>query len=78
MASKFYDLAAADKAEPRIALEDDLLLLLHDVARQTSTFANAKAETLGVTQAQSIILARLERQPDVRKPSSPTPPRSHR
>jgi MarR family transcriptional regulator, transcriptional regulator for hemolysin len=66
MASKFYDLAAADKAEPKAAaLEDDLLLLLHDVARQTSTFANAKAQTLGVTQAQLIILARLERRPDV-------------
>ena len=65
MAAKFYDLVAAGKVEPRAALEDDLLLLLHDVARQTGTFANAKARTLGVTRAQLIVLVRLERQPDV-------------
>jgi MarR family transcriptional regulator, transcriptional regulator for hemolysin len=35
------------------------------VARQMSTFANTEAQPLGVTRAQLIILARLERQPDV-------------
>lgn len=46
------------------ALENDLLVLLHDVARQMSTYANTKARILGVTRTQLIILGLLERQPD--------------
>lgn len=65
MAPKCHELAPDETRSKAAALEDDLLLLLNGVARQTSTFADAKAQTLGVTQAQSIILARLERQPDV-------------
>jgi MarR family transcriptional regulator for hemolysin len=65
MVPKFNELAPDEAKSKAVALEDDLLLLLNRVARQTSTFADAKAQTLGVTQAQSIILARLERQPDV-------------
>jgi MarR family transcriptional regulator, transcriptional regulator for hemolysin len=49
----------------RAAIENDLLVLLHDVARQMSTYANSRTQILGVTRAQLIILARLERQPDV-------------
>ena len=47
------------------AIENELLVLLHDVARQMSTYANSRTQILGVTRAQLIILARLERQPDV-------------
>jgi MarR family transcriptional regulator, transcriptional regulator for hemolysin len=46
-------------------LENDLLVLLHDLARQMRVYADAEAQSLGVTRAQLIILARLERQPDV-------------
>ena len=55
---KDNDMAAA-------TFENDLLVLLHDVARQMSTYANANAQILGVTRAQLIILTRLERQPEV-------------
>jgi len=47
------------------ALENDLLVLLHDVARHMRTYADAKAQSLGITRAQLVILARLERQPDI-------------
>jgi MarR family transcriptional regulator, transcriptional regulator for hemolysin len=47
------------------ALDNDLLVLLHDAGRQLSTYANARAQILGVTRAQLIVLTRLERQPDV-------------
>jgi MarR family transcriptional regulator, transcriptional regulator for hemolysin len=54
------------EAEPAHApIENDLLVLLHDVARQMSTYANSRTQILGVTRAQLIILARLERQPDL-------------
>lgn len=46
-------------------LENDLLILLHDVARQMRTYADQVAQEHGLTRAQMIILARLERQPDV-------------
>jgi MarR family transcriptional regulator, transcriptional regulator for hemolysin len=46
-------------------LENDLLILLHDVARQMRTYADAEAQKLGITRAQLNILARLERQPDI-------------
>ena len=47
------------------ALEDDLLVMLYDVARHMRTYADAEAQSLGVTRAQLIILGRLERQPDL-------------
>jgi DNA-binding MarR family transcriptional regulator len=47
------------------ALDDDLLATLYDVARHMRTYADAEAQTLGVTRAQLIILGRLERQPDL-------------
>jgi MarR family transcriptional regulator, transcriptional regulator for hemolysin len=46
-------------------LENDLLILLHDVARQMRTYADQVAQAHGMTRAQMVILARLERQPDV-------------
>jgi hypothetical protein len=66
MAPKLYGLEVTDEAESAaVAFENDLFLLVHNVARQMSTFANTEAQPLGVTCAQLIILARLERQPDV-------------
>src|ERR1700741_4804743 len=46
-------------------LENDLLVLLNDVARHIRTYADQAAHDLGVTRAQLIILKRLERQPDL-------------
>jgi MarR family transcriptional regulator, transcriptional regulator for hemolysin len=46
-------------------LANDLLILLHDVARQMRTYADQVAQEHGLTRAQMIVLARLERQPDV-------------
>jgi MarR family transcriptional regulator, transcriptional regulator for hemolysin len=45
--------------------DNDLLILLHDVARQMRAYADQVAQAQGLTRAQMIILARLERQPDV-------------
>jgi MarR family transcriptional regulator for hemolysin len=47
------------------AVENDLPVLLHDVARQMRTYVDAEAQSLGLTRAQLIILARLQRQPDI-------------
>ena len=47
------------------ALEDDFLTLLCDVARHIRTYGDQLAEAHGITRAQLIILARLERQPDL-------------
>ena len=47
------------------ALDDDILVVLYDVARHMRTYADAEAQSLGVTRAQLIILGRLERQPDL-------------
>jgi MarR family transcriptional regulator, transcriptional regulator for hemolysin len=44
-------------------LEDDLLVLLYDVARQMRTVMDQMARSNESTRAQCIILARLERQP---------------
>ena len=44
-------------------LNRDLLILVHDVARQLRTRADQLARTRGMTRAQWIILARLARQP---------------
>ena len=46
-------------------LDNDLVVLLHEVARQTRTRADHMAGTLGLTRAQLIVLARLELQPNV-------------
>ncbi|MFY9640411.1 MAG: MarR family transcriptional regulator [Rhodomicrobium sp.] len=44
-------------------LENDLLVLVYDVARQMRTRADQMARVQGMTRAQWVILARLERQP---------------
>jgi MarR family transcriptional regulator for hemolysin len=44
-------------------LETDFLILLYDVARHMRTHADQSARKHGMTRAQWIILARLERQP---------------
>src|ERR1700732_1900536 len=44
---------------------DDFLILLYDVARHMRTYADQIASIHGMTRAQWIILARLERQPDL-------------
>jgi MarR family transcriptional regulator, transcriptional regulator for hemolysin len=46
-------------------LDDDLLVLIYDVARQMRAYADQIAQAQGLTRAQMIILARLERQPDI-------------
>jgi MarR family transcriptional regulator, transcriptional regulator for hemolysin len=46
-------------------LDDDLLILLSDVVRHMHTFGDQLAQAHGITRAQLIILARLERQPDL-------------
>ena len=45
------------------ALDQDFLFLLYDVARTMRTRADQRARTRGMTRAQWVILARLERQP---------------
>lgn len=45
------------------ALDNDFLFLLYDVARTMRTRADQRARTRGMTRAQWVILARLERQP---------------
>jgi DNA-binding MarR family transcriptional regulator len=47
------------------ALENDLLILLHDVARRMRIYVDAEAQSIGMTRAQLIVLARLEQQPDI-------------
>jgi DNA-binding MarR family transcriptional regulator len=46
-------------------LEKDLLIVLHDVARLTRTRFDQAARAFGMTRAQWIILARLDRQPGI-------------
>jgi MarR family transcriptional regulator, transcriptional regulator for hemolysin len=46
-------------------LDHDLLIQLYDVARHMRTYADQLARQMGMTRAQMIILARLERQPDI-------------
>jgi MarR family transcriptional regulator for hemolysin len=46
-------------------LEHDLLIQLYDVARHMRTYADQLARRKGMTRAQMIILARLDRQPDI-------------
>jgi MarR family transcriptional regulator, transcriptional regulator for hemolysin len=45
------------------ALDEDFLFLLYDVARTMRTRADQRARARGMTRAQWVILARLERQP---------------
>jgi MarR family transcriptional regulator for hemolysin len=45
------------------AFDRDLLIILHDVARLIRTRIDASARAYGMTRAQWIILARLDRQP---------------
>ncbi len=45
------------------AFDNDFLFLLYDVARTMRTRADQRARTRGMTRAQWVILARLERQP---------------
>jgi DNA-binding MarR family transcriptional regulator len=49
----------------RADLENDLLILLQDVARHMRTYGDQVAQARGMTRAQMVILARLERQPDL-------------
>jgi MarR family transcriptional regulator for hemolysin len=49
----------------RTDLENDLLILLSDAARHLRTYGDQLARTQGMTRAQLVILARLERQPDL-------------
>ena len=46
-------------------LERDLLVLLSDGARHMRTYADQIAQAHGMSRAQWVILARLERQPDL-------------
>jgi MarR family transcriptional regulator, transcriptional regulator for hemolysin len=48
-----------------IDLENDLLILLSDVARHMRTYGDHLAQAHGMTRAQLIILARLELQPEL-------------
>src|SRR5271156_2655542 len=54
-----------DTKTPPNALERDLLIVLHDVARLIRTRFDQRARAFGMTRAQWIILARLERQPNI-------------
>ena len=45
--------------------ENDLLILLADVARHMRTYGNQLAQKHGMTLAQLIIVGRLDREPDV-------------
>ena len=46
-------------------VENDILVLLSDAARQMRTYADQVAQAHGLTRAQWVILKRLEQQPDV-------------
>lgn len=46
-------------------LDHDLLIQLYDVARHMRTYADQLARAQNMTRAQMIILARLERQPEI-------------
>ena len=49
----------------RVDFEADLLILLSDVARHMRNYGNQLAERHGMTLAQLMIVARLEREPDI-------------
>ena len=47
------------------SVDRDVLVLLYDAARHMRTYADQMARAHGMTRAQWVILARLERQPDL-------------
>jgi MarR family transcriptional regulator for hemolysin len=47
----------------QIGFDPEFLVLLYDVARQMRTRADQRARTSGMTRAQWVILAHLDRQP---------------
>jgi len=53
------------EAEPMPDFENDLLILLFDVARHMRTYGNQLAQQHGMTLAQLKILERLERESDI-------------
>ncbi len=50
---------------PTAKPESDLLIVLYDVARHMRTYSDQVARKRGMTRAQWVILARLERQPNL-------------
>ena len=48
-----------------VALEHELPVLLHDVARQMRAYADVELHDFSIGHAQLIVMARLERQPDL-------------
>jgi DNA-binding MarR family transcriptional regulator len=54
-----------DTETAKNTFERDLLIVLHDVARLTRTRFDQHARAFGMTRAQWIILARLDRQPGI-------------
>lgn len=53
------------RTTPADRVEDDFLIPLFDVARHINAYADELAKGHGITRAQLIIIARLERQPDL-------------
>lgn len=60
-----FDERDACKSAPMISLDRDPLILLYDVARLIRTRFDQRARAYGMTRAQWVILARLERQPGI-------------
>ena len=54
-----------DRTIPADLVEDDFLIPLVDVARHLNAYADELARAHGITRAQLIIIARLERQPEL-------------
>jgi MarR family transcriptional regulator for hemolysin len=54
-----------DRTIPADLVEDDFLIPLVDVARHLNAYADELARAHGITRAQLIIIARLERRPEV-------------
>jgi MarR family transcriptional regulator, transcriptional regulator for hemolysin len=56
--------SSADRTIPADLVEDDFLIPLVDAARHINAYADDLARAHGITRAQLIIIARLERQPE--------------
>jgi MarR family transcriptional regulator, transcriptional regulator for hemolysin len=54
-----------DRTIPADLVEDDFLIPLLDVARHVNGYADQLAQAHGMTRAQLVVIARLERQPDM-------------
>ena len=54
-----------DRTIPADPVEDDFLIPLFEVARHINAYADALAQGHGITRAQLVIIARLERQPEL-------------